>query len=279
MRNIVIAAMAALAVSGLLAVPLRATAQPVPSYATASGGGDGQIRGRITSFDGAYSLQVRDEKGYVDNVSLHPGTIINPTGLTLSSGMVVSILGYDNGPVFSANEIDTPYTYDGGVPYYAGQPWDYYGPSIGLGFYFGNSGWWHGDRFGGGYRYDNGARIYSNVRVSAFYRGGNFQGRNYVAPASRGGYVSSGHASGFARTEAAGRYGSGGGYGAHGGYVGGAHGGYVGSARGGYGGGAHGGYVGGGGGHVSGGGGGGGHGGGGGGGGGHGGGGGGGGHR
>ncbi len=46
----------------------------------------------------AVHLQVRDEQGYVDNVQLHQGTIINPTGITLEPGMVVSILGYNSGP-------------------------------------------------------------------------------------------------------------------------------------------------------------------------------------
>jgi hypothetical protein len=176
----------ALAAALILAAPLAAQAQDVPSYAQPSG--DAQIRGRVTSFDGAYSVQVRDEKGYIDNVRLHRGTIINPTGITLAPGMVVSILGYNAGPYFAANEIDTPYTFYGGVPYYYGHPWNYYGPSFSLGFFFGNSYWWHGPAFVGGFRYVNGYRVYNNVRVSGFYRGGTFQGRDYVAPRERGGY-------------------------------------------------------------------------------------------
>jgi hypothetical protein len=173
-----------------IAAPLAANAQIVPSY----GGndqaydGDVQIHGRILNFDGAYSVQVRDEKGYVDNVQLHQGTIINPTGLTLEPGMVVSILGYNEGPYFAANEIDTPYSYYAGQPYYAGHPYNYYGPSVSLGFFFGNAGWWHGSSFIGTPRFVGGARIYDNVRVNTFYRGGAFQGHNYVAPRERGGY-------------------------------------------------------------------------------------------
>ena len=60
---------------------------------------DQQIRGRISSFDGGYNLTVADERGFTDNVQLHDGTIINPTGLTLAPGMVVSILGYNAGPL------------------------------------------------------------------------------------------------------------------------------------------------------------------------------------
>ena len=98
----------------------------VPSYATQ----DQQIHGRIASFDGGYNLQVRDDKGYLDNVQLHQGTVINPTGLTLAPGMVVSVNGYSQGSYFAANEIDTPYQLYGAVPYYSGHPWYYYGPSI-----------------------------------------------------------------------------------------------------------------------------------------------------
>jgi hypothetical protein len=187
-----IAAIAALAFSAPIAAPLVAQAQDVPSYAQPSGSDDAQIRGRVASFDGAYALGVRDDKGYIDNVQLHEGTIINPTGLTLAPGMVVSILGYNQGSYFSANEIDTPYNYDGGVPYYGGHPWDYYGPSIGLSFYFGNSGWWHGGYFHGPYHYYQGARVYNSVTVHNFYQqnvpGGQFHGRAFVAPSAAGGY-------------------------------------------------------------------------------------------
>ena len=111
-----------------------------------------------------------DERGFVDNVDLHPGTIINPTGLTLAPGMVVSILGYNSGSDFTANEVDTPYSYDSGVPYYAGHRWDSYGPSISLDFFFGNAGWWHGNDFRGAYTYDRGTRFYNDVRISNVVR-------------------------------------------------------------------------------------------------------------
>ena len=183
-----LAALAALT----FAVPIAAQAQDAPSYAQGQpsyASGELNVHGRIVNFDGAYALQVRDEQGYIDNVQLHQGTIINPTGLTLQPGMVVSILGYNAGSYFAANEVDTPYTFAGGVPYYAGHPWSYYGPSISLGFFFGNTGWWHGSYFAtGGYHYVGNARVYNNVHVNTVYRGGTYQGRAYVAPASRGGY-------------------------------------------------------------------------------------------
>jgi hypothetical protein len=91
-----------------LAAPAQetgATAGAAPSYAHA----DESVRGHVTSFDGAYALQVRDDRGFIDNVQLHPGTIINPTGIRLVPGMPVTIYGATRGNVFAANEIDTPY--------------------------------------------------------------------------------------------------------------------------------------------------------------------------
>lgn len=183
MRKLLLAAVAAI---GLLA-PISAAAQEMPSYAQPVPQ-DQQIRGRIASFDGGYNLTVRDDKGYLDNVRLHQGTIINPTGLTLAPGMIVSILGYNAGPFFAANEVDTPYTFTYGVPYYYGHPWWYWGPSVSLGFFFGNPGWWHGGYFYGGYHYYHGIRVY-NAPVRGVYHSGTWHGRNYVAPPSRGGYV------------------------------------------------------------------------------------------
>jgi hypothetical protein len=191
-------AIATLAFSALAGAPLISLAQDVPSYAqppAPAAPADVQIRGRILSFDGAYALSVHDEHGYTDTVQLHEGTIINPTGLTLAPGMIVSVLGYNQGSYFSANEVDTPYTYDDGTPYYLGHPWNYYyGPSYGISFFFGNTGWWHGGYFQGPYHYYNGygARVYNSVNVQNVYRqnapGGQFHGRSYVAPASAGGY-------------------------------------------------------------------------------------------
>jgi hypothetical protein len=180
---------AALGAALVISLPAAARAQIVPSYAVPAPAGDVQIQGRVVSFDGGYNLQVRDEKGYVDRVRLHPGTIINPTGLTLAAGMVVSVLGYNAGTSFAANEIDTPYTFAYGIPYFAGHPWNYFGPTVSLGFYFGHPGWWHGPAFGGAYHFSGGARVYDNVHVNAVYRGGTFSGRDYVAPHQHGGYA------------------------------------------------------------------------------------------
>ncbi len=74
------------------------------------------------------------------------------------------------------------------MPWYGGHPWNYYGPSISLGFFFGNAGWWHGNYFSGGYRWVGGARVYNNIHIRDTYQGGQFRGRDYVAPPERGGY-------------------------------------------------------------------------------------------
>lgn len=213
-------ALAALAAIILLA-PAGAGAQQIPSYAQppapSYGSGEENIHGRIVSFDGRYALQVRDERGFLDNVQLHQGTIINPTGITLEAGMVVSILGYNAGSFLAANEVDTPYTLVVGVPYWEGHPFWYYGPGVSLNFFFGSPGWWHGSYFHGGYRYVGGARVYAQP-FRPVYSGGAFQGRAYVASPERGGYMPHGgpHERG---PESRGSYGSRGAE--HGGYHGG----------------------------------------------------------
>ncbi len=136
---------------GLLSLaPAAAAAQNVPSYAT--GTTDETIHGTVASLDGQYRISVRDSRGFVDNVTLHQGTIINPTGLTLEPGQDVTILGRTQGNTFAANEIDTPYHAYAAVPAfgYAGYPYPY-----GYGFYPGyrvGLGLGFGRGFGLGYR-------------------------------------------------------------------------------------------------------------------------------
>jgi hypothetical protein len=171
----------------LVLSPVAALAQDVPSYATPDI--DQQIKGRILSVNDAYNISVRDENGYVDNVELHQGTIINPTGLTLAPGMVVFINGFANGSEFDANQIDTPYTSYEGDWYYDGHPWNYYGDGFALGFFFGNVGWWgHGYHYyhpyygfyhGGGY-YHGGNSYHFNVHIN------NTRINSYHAPAYHG---------------------------------------------------------------------------------------------
>jgi hypothetical protein len=141
MKNIKTALIAALAAAALIA-PSIASAQDA-SYADT--GANQQIQGTISSIDGTWNLTVDDANGYSDNVALHQGTIINPTGLTLEDGMNVTIDGYADGPNFDAMEIDTPYQYQGPAPvavYYGPGTWypgyaNGWGPSFSLVF---NSG-------------------------------------------------------------------------------------------------------------------------------------------
>jgi hypothetical protein len=135
MRSLrIFAAMLSLAA---ISAPIAASAQqppsaplagPAPSYARPAANGEETIQGRINRFDGKYHLEVADVRGFIDNVDLHQGTVINPTGLALQSGMAVTIMGYNRGHSFAANEVDTPYGTYGFVPGYP------YPVSIGVGF-------------------------------------------------------------------------------------------------------------------------------------------------
>jgi hypothetical protein len=132
-----------------VALPAGAFAQSAapdaPSYASAApsyGTANETIHGRISSFDGAYNLQVRDERGFMDNVQLQQGTVINPTGIRLAAGMAVTIHGVNRGTAFAANQIDTPYqsygleypAYPYGVYPYPVYGYPYSRVSIGFGF-------------------------------------------------------------------------------------------------------------------------------------------------
>jgi hypothetical protein len=139
MRNVMTfsvkaAATAAALAIATLATPLAASAQaagpggPVPSYAAASK--DQSVRGIVANYDGKYVLQVRDRAGYLDNVRLHQGTIINPTGLPLQNGMRVIVYGYNAGQTFAANEVDVdvpPVVYAPGPPVHVGLRFGFWG--------------------------------------------------------------------------------------------------------------------------------------------------------
>jgi hypothetical protein len=130
------AAVAMLAASAPLAAVAQNATTPVPTYATPPRGDT--IKGTIATINGKYNISVRDERGFIDNVSLHDGTIINPTGLRLAPGQSVTIDGAADGRTFIANQIDTPY-----VMY--GYPYAYY-PYYGYPVY--NVGFGFGGRFG-----------------------------------------------------------------------------------------------------------------------------------
>lgn len=127
----------------LAIAPLAASAQAAPSYAEP---GTETIHGTILSVNGKYDISVHDERGFVDNVSLHDGTIINPTGLTLAPNETVTIEGHAAGSTFVADEIDTPYSryYAYPVPYPAYPVYPAPGPRIGV--HFGGFGWGLGFR-------------------------------------------------------------------------------------------------------------------------------------
>jgi hypothetical protein len=216
-----------------------AAAAPLPSYASS----DEAIKGTISSVSGKYSIAVRDDRGFIDNVTLHDGTVINPTGLTLAAGQTVTIHGRNVGSSFSANEIDTPYESHGdGVTYAYGFPDNYGGPywpaSYGYGYgypyapaYYGSIGFYFGGYGYGGYGHG--------------YYGHGYYGHGYYGHGYYGhGYGYSGHGSyGSSRRSP---YSSGS-------YGGGSHSSFAGGSRGSYGGGSfHGGggsFHGGGGGH------------------------------
>jgi hypothetical protein len=141
---------AAVAALALAAGPAAAQSGDLPSYAT----GEERISGRIASVDDKYHLQIRDDRGYIDNVTLRDGTIINPTGLRLAAGQSVTVLGHNGGKSFLANEIDTPYAKTGfayaypayAYPVYAVPAYGYYPygyrvyPSFSLGIRTGGFG-------------------------------------------------------------------------------------------------------------------------------------------
>ena len=145
MKTTTIAARALLAAFGLaaLAAPLAVSAQGVPSYGrpdvpppTYARPDNGQnIRGTIMRFEGKYGITMRDERGYVDNIMLHQGTVILPTGLALQPGMQVEIYGVPDGHVFAAGEVDLRQPYGGFIPVPVG-------PAIGIGIGFGGYHHW-----------------------------------------------------------------------------------------------------------------------------------------
>jgi hypothetical protein len=100
-------AVVALPVAGFADSP-RASPD-APTYAVpANADANETVYGHITWFDGRFDLQIRDDRGFIDNVQLHQGTVIDPTGLTLRAGMPVQIRGRNRGSVLAAERIDSP---------------------------------------------------------------------------------------------------------------------------------------------------------------------------
>jgi hypothetical protein len=108
---------AALGAVAALSLPAAALAQP--SYGTGGQqysqptppyGNQETIKGTLSGFDGQWIVYMRDDRGYTDHVTLHQGTIINPTGIKLLEGMKVTMYGYANGSTFEANRVDVAYS-------------------------------------------------------------------------------------------------------------------------------------------------------------------------
>ncbi len=198
--------LAACAAFVLGSLPALAAAQTgaLPSYAVPAPS-DQAISGVVAGFDGKYGLTVRDDRGYLDNVTLRDGTIINPTGVRLIEGMSVTIHGQPSGRTFLANQIDTPYVMSPPpsyvspyayapayypIPAYYGAAWaPWYGPSVsffigggccygGWGGYYRGGGWYgyHGGYHGGGY-YNGGYHgSYNGGYHGSSYSGGGGHG-------------------------------------------------------------------------------------------------------
>jgi|ERR1700688_2054138 len=96
--------LAAVAAIALLAVPPVSSAQPYSPYQYGQYAAQDYITGRVGAFQ-PYNLWLGGNNGL--HVTMHDGTVINPTGTTLQPGMRVRIWGYwnDNG-TFEANQID-----------------------------------------------------------------------------------------------------------------------------------------------------------------------------
>jgi hypothetical protein len=152
-----------------IALPAAAGAQTPPSYGTVPSYGTPsqtpgyayheKIQGTLIGFDGQYIVYMRDGRGYDDHITLHQGTIINPTGIRLVEGMQVTMYGQANGPTFDAYRVDVsppryygyppaygyPYYGGGGYPgYYGGVPWGWglgWGVALGLNWGWGGWGW------------------------------------------------------------------------------------------------------------------------------------------
>jgi hypothetical protein len=129
----------ALSVTGIAALPAAAVAQSVPSYAQPPQPPPGYaqpyreeaIHGTVYAINGKYNITVRDSRGFLDNVSLHNGTIINPRGWTLRPGNRVTVNGQPSGSTFVADEIDTPYAE---YPAYYPYPQPYYRLGVRVGW-------------------------------------------------------------------------------------------------------------------------------------------------
>lgn len=89
-------ALGALTCMAAVTIPLSATAQPFS---------DEHVQGVVISFDGQERLTLRDDRGYVDDVSLGYETRISPEGTRIVPGMRLALTGYNGGKWFDATAI------------------------------------------------------------------------------------------------------------------------------------------------------------------------------
>jgi hypothetical protein len=82
-------------------VPLASLAQTMPGpNGSMSMSDPNHVRGRVDSFDGGVNAVVHGMR-----VKLHKGTIIHPTGATITPGQYVIVNGHWVGHHFAADEI------------------------------------------------------------------------------------------------------------------------------------------------------------------------------
>jgi hypothetical protein len=94
-----------------------ASGAQLPSYSRPDAvSGEETIRGRITNFFGQNVVEIRDERGFFDEVYVEPTTPITPAGTILAPDMQVAVLGYNRGNLFAASEIDMIYPTAGMLP-------------------------------------------------------------------------------------------------------------------------------------------------------------------
>jgi len=219
-----------LGVLALAGVPLAASADGVPSYATGASGNEETIQGQIQSIDGQYTIRLEDVRGFVDSVTLHDGTVINPNGTQLAAGQDVTIVGHANGRTFEAVEIDlappddsgasaaqggygpstsyeSPAYYDGDAypypyPVYPVYPYPYWGypGAVSVGFFFGGH-FFHGfpnHNFPGHGFAGHGFATHTFSGRTSFGAGSGRAalGRSFSSSASRGFSGGGGHSSG-----------------------------------------------------------------------------------
>jgi hypothetical protein len=104
-RHVIIAALSAIAFAApaVVATVQPAAADPVIFAQMMVAPNPHLLQGIVTHFSG-YNLGLHIAGRHV-HVKLHPGTIIHPTGLTLSPGMSVRVHGAWVGGVFLADRI------------------------------------------------------------------------------------------------------------------------------------------------------------------------------